>query len=144
MYVDSGVLLKLYVPEPESDAVQQSIANAVDVTCSELLLAEFQSALARKRREGQIDAHAATQCLTALRRNIGEGSIGVVKLDSSTVEAAVKLLAHMPDEIPLRTLDAIHLSVCLENKIFPLFTTDKVMLRAAKFIKIPLLQHSIK
>lgn len=144
MYVDSGVLLKLYVPEPESDAVQQSIANAVDVTCSELLLAEFKSALSRKRREGQIDAYAANQFIAALRRNIGEGSIGMVKLDSSTVEAAVKILAHMPDDIPLRTLDAIHLAVCLENKLFPLFTTDKVMLKAARHLKIPLFKHSIK
>ena len=92
----------------------------------------------------QIDAYAADQFIAALRQNIGEGSIGMVKLDSSAVEAAVKLLAKMPDEIPLRTLDAIHLAVCLENKIFPLFTTDRVMVKAAKYLKIPLLNHSIK
>jgi predicted nucleic acid-binding protein len=144
MYVDSGVLLKLYVPEPESDAVQQTIANAVEVTCSELLLAEFQSALSRKRREGQIDAYAADQFMAALRRNIEEGAISIVKLDSSTIEAAMRLLAKMPDEIPLRTLDAIHLAVCLENKLFPLFTTDGVMSKAARHLKIPLIESSIK
>ena len=140
MYVDSGVLLKLYVFEPESDAVQRSIANALEVTCSELLLAEFQSALSRKRREGQIDAYAADEFMSALRFNIGEGAIDIVKLDSSTIETAVKLLARMPDDIPLRTLDAIHLAVCLENKLFPLFTTDGVMSRAARHLKIPLVE----
>jgi predicted nucleic acid-binding protein len=139
MYVDSGVILKLYVPEQESDAAQQTISKAVEVTCSELLLAEFQSALSRKRREGQIDVFTAEQFMTALRRNIEEGSIEIVKLDSSTIEAAVKLLLKMPDEIPLRTLDAIHLAVCLENKLFPLFTTDGVMSKAAKHLKIPLI-----
>lgn len=142
MYVDSGVLVKLYVPEPESDAVQRTIANAVDVTCSELLLAEFQSVLSRKRREGQIDAYAAAESMAALRRNIEEGEIGIVKLDSSTIEAAVKLLAKMPDGIPLRTLDAIHLAVCLESKLFPLFTTDGVMSKAARHLKIPLVELS--
>ena len=144
MYVDSGVLLKLYVSEPESDAVQQTIADAIEVTCSELLLAEFQSALSRKRREGQIDAYAVDKFISALRNNIKEGSLDIVKLDSATIEAAVKLLAKMPDEIPLRTLDAIHLAVCLENKIFPLFTTDGVMSKAAKHLKIPLIESSIK
>jgi len=144
MYIDSGVLLKLYVPEPESDAVQQAIADAVDVTCSELLLAEFQSALSRKRREGQIDACVADEFMAALRHDVGEGSISIVKLDSSTIEAAVKLLAKMPDGIPLRTLDAIHLAVCLENRLFPLFTTDGVMSKAARHLKIPLIEPSAK
>ena len=140
MYVDSGVLLKLFVPEPESDAAQHTIANAVDVTCSELLLAEFRSALSRKRREGQIDAYAADKFMSELRRNIEEGALYIVKLDSSMIEAAVRLLAKMPDEIPLRTLDAIHLAVCLENKLFPLFTTDTVMQKAARHLKIPLIK----
>jgi len=144
MYVDSGVLLKLYVPEPDSDAVQQTISIALEITCSELLLAEFQSALSRKRREGQIEAGAADEFMAALRRNIEEGDINIVKLDSSTIEAAVKLLAKMPDEIPLRTLDAIHLAVCLEHKLFPLFTTDGVMTKAAKHLKIPLIESSVK
>ncbi len=144
MYADTGVLLKLYVPEPESDAVQQAIANAVEVTCSELLLAEFQSALSRKRREGQIDAYAADEFMAALRRNIEEGAIDIVKLDSSTIEVAVKLLAKIPEESPLRTLDAIHLAVCLENKLFPLFTTDGVMSKAAEHLKIPLVESSNK
>jgi predicted nucleic acid-binding protein len=76
--------------------------------------------------------------MAALRRNIGAGDLEIVKLDSSTVEAAVKLLAKMPDDIPLRTLDAIHLAVCLENRLFPLFTTDGVMTKAARHLKIPL------
>ena len=139
MYVDSGVLVKLYVPEPESEAAQQTLTGAVDVTCSELLLAEFQSALSRKRREGQIDAHAAVECMAALWRNIEAGEIGIVKLDSSTITAAVKLLAGMPDDIPLRTLDAIHLAVCRENHLFPLFTTDGVMAKAATHLRIPLI-----
>lgn len=144
MYVDSGVLLKLYIPEPESEAAQQTISAAVDVTCSELLLAEFQSALSRKRREGQIDAHAAAQSMAALRGNIEQGAIGLVKLDSSTIEAAVKLLAQMPDAIPLRTLDAIHLAVCLEHRLFPLLTTDGVMATAARHLDIPLLALPLK
>jgi predicted nucleic acid-binding protein len=139
MYVDSGVLLKLYLPEPESEAAQQTVATAVDLTCSELLLAEFQSALSRKHREGQIDTYAAVESMAALRRHIEQGAIGLVKLDSATIEAAVKLLAKMPTAIPLRTLDAIHLAVCLENKLFPLLTTDAVMSNAARHLDIPLL-----
>ena len=76
MYVDSGVLLKLYLPEPESEAAQQTVATAVDLTCSELLLAEFQSALSRKHREGQIDTYAAVESMAALRRHIEQGAIG--------------------------------------------------------------------
>ncbi len=141
MYVDSCVVIKLFVPEPESDDIQQIINEAEDLTCSELLLAEFQSALMRKRREGQFDASTAEEFMAALRKNIEDNSIQLVKLDSSTIEFAVKLLEMMPESIPLRTLDAIHLSVCHENKIFPMFTTDKVMLKAAKHLDIPLAEN---
>ncbi len=37
----------------------------------------------------------------------------------------------------LRSLDAIHLATCLAHQVFPLFTTDKVMLRAAQHLGIP-------
>lgn len=138
MYVDSGILLKAFVAEPESDAVQAVLATAEDVTCSELLLAEFQSALARKCRERQLDAFAANACMMELRRTIGDGAINMVKMESSTIEAAVKLLSTLAGDIPLRTLDAIHLAVCLEHKLFPLFATDGVMVKAARHLKIPL------
>ena len=138
MYVDSSVILKLYVPESASDDAQRAVADAQEVVCSELLLAEFQSAISRKRREGQFDADTAHDFMAALRRDIDSGAIETVKLDSSAIEAAVKLLARTPEGIPLRTLDAIHLAVCLENRLFPLLTNDLVMAKAAKWLKIPL------
>jgi predicted nucleic acid-binding protein len=140
MYVDTGVMVKLYLPEPDSEAVQQAMTDVADVTCSELLLAEFQSAVSRKRRERQIDAYAAGEVVDALRRTIAAGEIGIVKLDSAAIEAAARLLARMPDEIPLRTLDAVHLAVCREHHLFPLFTTDGVMQRAAIHLRIPLVK----
>jgi uncharacterized protein len=144
MYVDSGVLLKLYVPEPESDAAQRAVARTDELVCSELLLAEFQSAISRKRREGQIDMKPADEFMAAFRRDVADGAISIVKLNSSAIEAAMKLLAKMPDDIPLRTLDAIHLGVCFENKLFPLLTTDAVMLKAAKHLRIPVVELPVE
>ncbi|HRU00985.1 MAG TPA: hypothetical protein P5239_04715 [Victivallales bacterium] len=95
-------------------------------------LLNFSRQIMRKRREYQFCATTGEELIAAFRRKIEECSIDLFKIDSSAIDATVKLLASIPDEIQLWTLDAIHLYICSENKIFLLFTTGKMMLKAAK------------
>ncbi len=64
IYIDSSALAKLYVPEPESDALDAILRGRRDLLMSELAITELLSAVARKRREGVLTAAQtyATRC----------------------------------------------------------------------------------
>lgn len=42
------------------------------------------------------------------------------------------------DQVPLRTLDAIHLASCLRMRAYPLITNDRIMRAAAETLRVPL------
>ena len=51
VYLDASALVKLFVPEPESDDLNQALAGLTDVIVSDLALTEMASALGRRTRE---------------------------------------------------------------------------------------------
>ena len=53
-YVDASALVKLFVPEPESDDLNQALAGLTDVIVSDLALTEMASALGRRTREERL------------------------------------------------------------------------------------------
>jgi predicted nucleic acid-binding protein len=52
---------------------------------------------------------------------------------------AKDIMLRLHPQVPLRTLDAIHLATCISIVAGPLFTTDKRMIEAATALKIPFL-----
>ena len=43
------------------------------------------------------------------------------------------------EQVPLRTLDAIHIASCLLLRAYPLVTNDQIMRAAAEMLRLPLL-----
>ena len=54
VYLDASALVKLFVPEEESDALNQALAGLTDVIVSDLALTEMASALSRRTREHRV------------------------------------------------------------------------------------------
>jgi predicted nucleic acid-binding protein len=54
IYLDASALVKLFVSEPESEALNQALVGAEDVILSDLALTEMASALGRRTREGRL------------------------------------------------------------------------------------------
>ena len=65
IYLDASALIKLFVPEPESDALNASLVGAEDVVVSELALTEVASALGRRVREGLVSPATARRLMRA-------------------------------------------------------------------------------
>lgn len=137
MYIDTSALAKLYIPEPESEAVQKAVEGHTLVS-SELVIVEFTSVIARKLREKAISKKEAKEVLELFHSHVQDGVLETVKLESSVLAAAAKMLFDCPASIPLRTLDAIHLGACKGHSLFPLLTLDKVMLLSACYYGIPI------
>jgi predicted nucleic acid-binding protein len=132
-FIDTSALVKLYVAEPESPAVQAEIIIANEVLLSRWTIVEFRSAiygLVRQNRFSQADAaHGLSQFDADLP------NFGVLPVNEVTLQRAEALLDLHAITDGLRSLDAVQLAVALEEHgvrpIDAVVTTDQIMRRVA-------------
>jgi predicted nucleic acid-binding protein len=137
MYLDTPILAKLFFAEPESNEVQRIASAQGALHSSEILLTEFHSVVARKRREQGLPEEMVAEIIAAFEQQIEEGVIQLVPLTREQLMASGRLMLRLRDTLGLRSLDAIHLHACMEYSLHPLFTNDRVMLAAAAALGIP-------
>jgi len=137
MYVDSSVLTKFFVVEPDTEACAAKVAGGFIVS-SELAYGELFSALLRKERAGTISEEDREISWAQFEQRVTEQSLWLAKLDGAVVRRAKRVMFDLHPKVPLRTLDAIHLATCLNVVAGPLLTTDKRMRDAAIALNIPL------
>jgi predicted nucleic acid-binding protein len=139
MYVDSAILIKLVVREPDSLFYVRLLEGSLDLRSSDLAVTECRSVLERKRREGELDA---ATCEGAWRR-LGAcwqrgGGLVLHPVTRRVLDEAGAIIAECIASVPLRTLDAIHLATCRLHGAAPLVANDRVMRQAARLLGLPL------
>lgn len=137
MYLDSCVLAKLFVIEPDSEACAAEVSGSVLVS-SELAYGELFSTLLRKERAQEITARARGLLWADFERQVRAESIYLAVLDGTVARKAQEVMLEVHPHVPLRTLDAIHLATYLSVLAGPLFTKDVRMRDAARLLEIPL------
>ncbi|MCZ8131716.1 MAG: type II toxin-antitoxin system VapC family toxin [Steroidobacteraceae bacterium] len=133
VYLDSSALAKLYVPEPESDALDAWLRGRRDLMISELAVTEVLSAVARRRREGMLSAGQAVEIRDALLADASSGVFHRLDLSPVVHREAERLLFQL-DAVPLRTLDALHLAAALLGSATHVVTFDARMRAAAAHV----------
>jgi uncharacterized protein len=126
IYLDSSALAKLYLPEDESDRLDDLLRGRRGLMISELAITEVLSAVARRKREGLIDAEQAFQIRDALLADAGSGVFDLLDLDPAVHREAERLLLSA-DSLPLRTLDALHVALALSGSTSHIITFDARM-----------------
>jgi predicted nucleic acid-binding protein len=104
LYVDTSALVKLYVPEPESEAVQALVGSAQVTAVSLIAFAEARAAFARKRRERAVNSKDYRRIVREFDDDWDHYFIVHV------TEPLVKRAAQLADKHGLRGYDAIQLS----------------------------------
>ena len=127
VYLDASALVKLFVPEEESDALNRALSGLTDVIVSDLALTEMASAISRRTREERLTRAEA-------RRLYREAS----KLQAASHRAELTPPIHRRAErlmlsltMPLRTLDALHLATALDAEAATVVTFDPRLRDAA-------------
>ncbi len=128
-YIDTSALLKWYLPERGSEAFGAWIAAQDEVRVSVLTRVEVHATLARKQRTREIGADDARRALDAFLADLDDGLFVMHKLDEPHWTEAEALLDSVPD-VPLRTLDALHLA-CARFEQARVFATADLKLAAA-------------
>ncbi len=131
IYFDTSALAKWYLNEARSDDVENYIQEHGPVDISDLTVVEMRSLLSRRRRERNIDSKIEIQVFATFEEDIREKFLICHPLPVGLTVGAVNLLSVLPD-LPLRTLDALHLLIAKEIQTDVLVTADRVMAAGAK------------
>ena len=131
IYVDTSALAKWYLNEARSDEVEKYIQKHGPVAISELTEVEMRCLLARRRRAREIDSKIEAQVFAAFQEDIRQQFLIRHPLPVGLTAGAVNLLGLLHD-IPLRTLDTLHLVIAKEIHADVLATADRVMAAGGK------------
>jgi len=136
MYLDTAILVKLLVDEPDSEFFQDALLGAL-LSSSELAFTEVWSALLAKERNKVISARQRASAWRVFNQRVQEKQIILHPLNGVVLKKANQILERCHPAVPLRTLDAIHTAACDLSQDFPLCTTDRRMRDAAEVLGIP-------
>ncbi len=141
MYLDSAIIVKLLVEEPDTAFMVEALVGH-SLSSSELAAPEVLSALLRKERNGVITKAQRIEAWQAFNERVQSQDIVLHPLNGVVVKKANHILERCHPAVPLRTLDAIHTAACDLSQDFPLCTADKRMRDAAGVLGIPVFPES--
>jgi predicted nucleic acid-binding protein len=142
MYLDSAIIVKLLVREPESEWFGKNLIGHRFVT-SELALVEVRSALLSRERGGHITPRERIAAAKKFILMIESEFIRLLPLDRSVLERASAIQQACHPHIPLKTLDALHVASCDMNHGGRMSATDGRIRAACKQLGIALIPDEI-
>ena len=132
-YFDTSVIIAYYCPEILSEKAENILRRSKRAAISELVEVEMCSALSRKVREKDITEDNARQVLQQYKEHKRNGGYGLLTLNACHFSIAAGWLAQFT--VPLRTRDALHLSLAFSHRI-EIITADTQMHAAAQKLSI--------
>lgn len=130
VYLDTSALAKRYLNEAGSDAFEAYLMELGAGQISTLTVTEMRCLLARRRREGSLDAGQEARIVAAFEEDILIGVLSIRRLQDEDVWAA-RLVDELRDHA-LRTLDALHLASARAAGAEGIATADRAMASAAE------------
>jgi predicted nucleic acid-binding protein len=128
VYLDTSAFVKLFVDEPESDALNAELSAVGEVVLADLAMTELASALARRARENLLTGAEAKRLYGHAERVVS--SCRLVESTPPVQRRAARLLL-TSRKVPLRTLDALHLALAIEADVATVVTFDPRLREAA-------------
>ena len=129
-YLDTSAMAKWDLNEAGSEAFVEFLQGLDSAVISSLSVTEMRSLLSRRRRMGDLSAELEYLLFAALLDDIDRGWLQRYPLDDARFAEATNLIARYPEN-PLRTLDALHLTVAADLAVSIVATADGVMADAA-------------
>lgn len=135
IYLDTSVLLPLFVRESVSDAVRNWFAALPpdQLTVSEWTRTEFVSAIGIRVRRGGLEREVAHDIVRIFHR-LADNSLLVLVPEREDFLLSSRYLERF--ELGLRAGDALHLAIALNHGVRELYSLDRVLVKGAQRLKI--------
>lgn len=138
-YFDTSALAKWYINESRSDDVEKYIQGHGPVYISDLTVVEMRCLLARRRREKNITSMMEAEIFATFQEDMRQGFLTCYPIPEGMATGTINLIALLAD-IPVRTLDALHLMIARELPAEVLITADRIMAKGAKALGMKVVQ----
>ena len=135
VYLDTSALIKLYVAEAFSTEVERLVAEVDGLVISRLSMLEWHCVMSRRLRVSQISDDYLNLARTEFTGHLSEAYFRIVPFDDTLLIDALRVLDSVKP-IPLRTLDAIHLTAARNAGVTRIATADRVMADAANQLNL--------
>jgi predicted nucleic acid-binding protein len=135
IYFDTSALAKWYMNESHSDDVETYIQRHGPVAISDLTVVEMRCLLSRRRREKTLTVGMEAEIFATFQEDIRRRFLICHPFPTGLAMGAVNLMAFLSD-IPVRTLDAMHLVIAKEIGSEVLATADRIMAEAGKALSL--------
>jgi uncharacterized protein len=133
LYFDTSYIAKFYFNEPESSRVRDLVRNADTIYSSLWALAEFHAVLHRRVREGSYSHTNASNLASRFSAHIGDGLWNLIPVTEGVLRRTSALILSAPQNLFIRTADAVHLTTAQEAGEREVWTNDRHMLAAAAY-----------
>lgn len=130
-YFDAAYIAKCYLNEPDSRRVQSLARSLESVASSELCIAEVSCAVHRKIREGSLSPESGLRLREYFLDHIATDVWLLIPVTSRILREVEVLTRALPNSIPLRALDAIHIASALAEGFHEIWTNDRHLVAAA-------------
>jgi predicted nucleic acid-binding protein len=131
VYFDTAYLLKLYRPEPGSEAVRTLAAQADVLVCSLHGRAELIAAAHRKVREGTATRAHVDALLAQVAADRAAGALDWLPITENHLDRVTATFRRAPSTVYLRAADALHLASAAEAGFVEIYSSDRHLLAAA-------------
>ncbi len=111
MYLDSAIIVKLLIREPDSDWFGKNLKGHSFET-SELALTEVNSALLSRERQRYITEKEAANAAEKFDSMLASEMIRLLPLNRAVLERAGAIQRACHPHMSLKTLDALHVATC--------------------------------
>jgi hypothetical protein len=136
LYLDASALVKIYIRERDSDAVEARLEGRRDLIVSDLTITEVASSLARRKRDRTLPDGAAETLYQGLWDDLRAGMFQSVEMASPVFREAERLLLA---GLPLRAGDSLHLGAAAVSGALVLMTFDRQLGAAARTLGLEVL-----
>jgi predicted nucleic acid-binding protein len=143
IYWDTSCVIKLYTAESDSEEWQHHACDAEEqLVSSALMRTESAYALEQKECRGEILSGGAAKLLELLDHDVAGGRFNLFPVGEDVLSEAVAIAGvcyRASPNVPLRTLDGIHLATAALLKCTCIATTDEGTRKGAQILGITLL-----
>ena len=145
-YYDTGVFLKLYTAEPESNSVQEFVhAQGERISLTDLHVSESVSALRLKAFRKECGEEESTAAIDLLKNDVRAGIVRIVDVDWQHAWLECRMISEQfAARTGARTLDALHVAVARLLGAKQFLTSDKRQSELAVCMGFPVINPSRK
>ena len=134
-YIDTSALAKWYLPEAGSEDFSEWMQSQDDTCISSLTITEFRCLLARRQRMNMLSALDVQQLYAKFKQDIEDAHLILYPVENRHILNASLMIESLPS-VPLRTLDALHLTIANDIPVNIIATADKVMGESAQLLDL--------